>query len=128
MTNTFLLVMMMPNEHSCLHEEQIMGQSRAIERLGAEMNYKRERLDDLKQDNRRMEKKIDDIGTNLNKIIQQSDSKDGALNERLVRIETRQDEQEKATKNNRDEANKKIALGGLILAALMLILTFFRGG
>lgn len=120
--------MMMPNEHTCLHEEQIMGQSRTIERLGAEMKYKRERLDDLKQDNRRMEKKIDEISINLNKIIQKSDSKDSALNERLVRIETRQDEQEKATKNNRDEANKKIALGGFILAALMLILTFFRGG
>jgi len=117
----------MTPEHKCLHEEQLMGQSRAIERLGAELGYKKERLDDLKEDNRRMEEKIDEINSNLNNFIQQSDSKDSKLNERLVKIETRQDEQEKATKNNREEFNKKIGLGGLVLAILMLILTFYRG-
>ena len=120
------MVMMMENKHVCLHEEQIQHQSRIIERLDAELDYKKERLDDLKEDNRRMEQKIDNIGTNLNNFIQQSDSKDGTLNARLIKIETRQDEQEKTVKNNREESNRRIALGGFVLAVVMFILTYFR--
>lgn len=113
-------------EHNCLHEEQIQGQSRAIERLDAELGYKKERLDELKEDNHRMEMKIDKIGNKFDKFIRQSDLNDNDLDKRLIAIETRQDEQEKATKDNRDEFNKKIGLGGLILAILMFILTYFR--
>ena len=115
------------DNHKCLHEDQLSGQSRAIERLSAELDYKKERLDDLKEDNRRMEKKIDDIGTDLTNFINTSNSNDGVLDNRIVRIETRLDENEKATKDNRAEFNKKISVGGFVLAVLMFILTFYRG-
>ena len=62
--------------HECLHEEQIMGQSRTIERLDAELSYKKQRLDEIKEDNRRMEEKIDDIKEDLNELILKSKSDD----------------------------------------------------
>ena len=49
----------MVEEHVCLHEKQLQEQSVTIGKLDAEMAYKKEKLDDLKEDNRRMEKKID---------------------------------------------------------------------
>ena len=55
------------DNHSCLHEEQFLGQSRAIERLEAELNYKKEKLDDLKEDNHRMEQKLDDMNAAIEK-------------------------------------------------------------
>ena len=74
-------------EHTCIHEEQLQEQSVTIGKLSAEMTYKREKLDDLKEDNRRMEKKIDDLSKDISDFISQSDSKDSALNERLKTIE-----------------------------------------
>ena len=62
---------MTENTHSCLHEEQFLGQSRAIEKLNAEMTYKKEKLDDLKEDNRRMEEKIDKLTESVNDLVLQ---------------------------------------------------------
>lgn len=100
--------------HECLHEEQIMGQSRTIERLDAELGYKKQRLDEIKEDNRRMEEKIDDIKEDLNKLILKSKSDDDKIENRLTALETEQKVMEK-------ENNKKIAVIGVILA----ILTFY---
>lgn len=135
--------------HECLHEEQILGQSRKIERLGAELEYKKERLDELKEDNKRMESKLDDLSKDINNFINTSDAKDTKLDLRLTKIETRMEEQEKALKtaeekrkeyenkaekkrkeyqNNNDKAQQKnyqkltliFSLGMLIIAAITL--------
>jgi uncharacterized coiled-coil protein SlyX len=126
------LVMVM-TEHSCLHEEQIIGQSRAIERLDAELTYKKERLDDLKEDNRRMEKKIDTMNSSLNKFINKSDTKDSELNTRLTIIETRLDEQDKTIKANEQQSRDKymklagiVGVIGLIVAFMNFVLPWIR--
>ena len=126
--------------HECLHEEQILGQSRKIERLGAELEYKKERLDELKEDNKRMESKLDDLSKDINNFINTSDTKDTKLDLRLTKIETRMEEQEKALKTaeqKRKEYEKKanqksaqqyqrlamgISIGMLIIAALTYFL------
>ena len=105
----------------CLHEEQIQGQSRAIERLGAELEYKKERLDELKEDNKRMEKKLDDMNGNLSKFIAKSDKNDTKLDIRLTKIETKQAMQDKTTKDNREEVKLWIA----IVTVIFLALTFY---
>ena len=97
------MVIMMVNDHTCLHEEQIQSQSRIIERLGAELDYKKEKLDEIKENNRRMEEKIDKMNENLNDFINTSDSKDTKLDLRLTKIETRQEVLDKAQKDNRDD-------------------------
>lgn len=113
-------------EHTCIHEEQIQEQSVTIGKLSAEMNYKREKLDDLKEDNRRMEKKLDDLSKDISDFISQSDSKDSALNERLIKIETRQEVQDEATKKNRDDFKLWLAIITLIFGALTFYFNFMK--
>lgn len=116
-------------EH-CLHEEQIQGQSRAIERLDAELSYKKEKLDDLKQSNIRMEKKIDDLKDCVNQLVLISKTDDEKLDKRLTKIETRLDTQEKDAKENnkknRDDVNIKIAIVGVILVIIQIYLNYIR--
>lgn len=126
MMNMSLVMVMV--EHNCLHEDQLMGQSRAIERLNAELDYKKERLDELKESNKRMEDKIDNMNEKLGDFITKSDSKDYQLDNRLIKIETRLDEQEKATKKvhdfqkeNREKTNLKIAIVGVVVAIIAII-------
>lgn len=122
-----MLVNKMTNEpHKCLHEEQIMGQSRTIERLDAELGYKKERLDELKEDNKRMEKKIDEMSDNLNSFILTSDSKDTKLDLRLTKIETKQEVQDEETKKNRDDFKLWLAIITVIFGALTFYFNFMR--
>ena len=93
--------------HECLHEEQLIGQSRVIERLSAELDYKKERLDDLKEDNRRMEGKLDGIVSKLNDMEKTSDNKDAKIEKRLVALETRQAVLEEKMQESKDEDDKK---------------------
>lgn len=116
----------MAENHTCLHEDQIQEQSIAIGKLSAEMTYKKEKLDDLKEDNRRMEKKIDTLSKDINDFINESDSKDSALNERLIKIETRQEVQDEATKKNRDDFKLWLAIITLIFGALTFYFNFMK--
>lgn len=86
---------MTPNHTICIHEEQFIGQSRAIERLDAELLYKKQRLDELKEDNKRMDKKLDEIKNCVNKLILASKQDDDRLkdiintqNNRITALET----------------------------------------
>lgn len=119
-----LLVIKMTELHECLHEEQIQEQSIAISKLDAEMTYKKEKLEDLKEDNRRMESKIDDIKKDINALMIKSKSDDDKLDNRLTAIETRLDTQEKATKDNRDNTNLKIGIVGVILVVIQIAINF----
>ena len=123
--------------HDCIHEDKILGQSRAIERITAELNYKKERLDELKEDNQRMETKIDDIKDCINQLIVKSNSNDSALEARLLAIETKQADLEKKVdetkkdlekkidehkKDNEEETNRKYVRIGLIASGISLFI------
>ena len=112
--------------HECIHENQIIEQSKSIERLDAGMTYKKERLDDLKEDNRRMEKKIDDMSNSLSKFIAESNSEDGKLDNRLTAIETRLDEQDKRIKNNDQKSRDNYMKLGAVVAVMGLIVAFMN--
>ena len=101
-----------------------MGQSRAIERVNAELEFKKERLDELKEDNKRMENKIDKLGDKFDKFINKSDTKDTELNNRLIKIETKQEEQEKATKKNREDFKLWLAIVAIVFSAITLLKGF----
>lgn len=118
----------------CLHEEQFLGQSRAIEKLNAEMNYKKEKLDDLKKDNKRMEEKIDEIRVSLNELILKSKTDDDnlekrfalietELDKRIVALETEQKVLKEQEKNNRDSINLKIAVIGIVLTVITICIS-----
>ncbi len=112
-------------DHTCLHEDQLMGQSRAIERLSAELDYKKERLDDLKADNKRMEDKIDEINRNVNSMMNQSNENDTKLEIRLTAIETEQKNLKKQLdddkKDNNNRTNRYVAIVALGLTVLTII-------
>lgn len=118
--------MIMPEKHICHQEEQLIGQSRAIERLNAELKYKKERLDEIKEDNKRMEEKIDNLSKDITTFIQLSDKKDNELNTRLTTIETRLETQEQLTSDTRSDANLKIGALGVILVIVQLYFNFLR--
>lgn len=118
--------MTMVAEHNCLHEEQILNQSRKIERLDAELVYKKERLDELKEDNRRMERKIDKLSEDVTDFISASDTKDNELNNRLIKIETKQQVQDEMTKKNRDDFKLWLAIITVVFGAITIYNNFLR--
>lgn len=106
--------------HECLHEEKILGQSRAIERLDTELRYKKEKLDDLKTDNRRMEDKIDKLTESVNDLVLQSKTDDDKLELRLKAIETEQKVIKEMTENNRADTNLKFTRISIIFGAISI--------
>ena len=107
--------------HECLHEEQILNQSRIIERLDAELGYKKERLDEIKANNRRMEEKIDKLTESVNDLILQSKTDDDRLELRLKAIETEQKVIKEVQEKNRADANLRL----YIVIVAFTILTFY---
>ena len=114
------------NEYTCIHEEQIQGQSRAIERLDAELSYKKEKLDDIKIDNRRMEEKIDDIKECVNELILKSKTDDEVLDKRILALETRQQVQDDLIEKNRAENNLKLYVVIVVFAVLTFYFNFIH--
>lgn len=138
MMNTFPTVMTLTDSHTCLHEEQLNGQSRAIERLSAELDYKKERLDDLKEDNRRMEQKIDNLNTVMTDFVATSNRNDSKLEVRLTSIEEKQNQSDKKfekidkkfddlkEEHNKETTNKLTKYGLLISAISVAICILFN--
>ena len=118
---------MMMTEHECLHEEQLLGQSRAIERLDAELSYKKERLDEIKEDNRRMEDKIDDLKDCVNQLLVNSKQSDSELEARLIRIESDNKNLKQEIndiKEEKDRNDNKLYLKlGLLCSAITITVT-----
>ena len=108
--------------HECLHEEQILNQSKTIERLDAELSYKKERLDDLKEDNRRMETKIDDIKDCMNKLMLKSKTDDDQLQNRLTAIETEQKVIKEMQDKNRADTNLKLYFIVVIFTVVSVVI------
>lgn len=110
----------------CIYEEQILGQSRTIERLNAELEYKKEKLDGLREDNRRMEEKIDEIKDCVNELILKSKSDDDKLERRLIAIETEQKVIKEVTDKNRADNNLKLVAVTVVLALLTFYFNFIK--
>lgn len=78
-------------EHiECVHEEQIMEQSRAIERLETRANYKEKMIEDLSRNIEKMSKKIDNIDNCVNDLKLQSKADDFNIDNRVTQLETTQ--------------------------------------
>lgn len=109
------------NEYTCIHEKQIQGQSRKLERVEARLDYKDETLHE-------MNKKIEKLDENMSKVLEvinelkiQSKHDDKELELRLKAIETELEIQKQTLKNNQAQASLMIA----IVTVLFTILTFF---
>ena len=110
----------MQMNHECIHEEQLIGQSRAIERLDAELNYKKERLDDLKRDNEKIQDTLNQINKCVNKIVLASKRDD----DRLKTIIYEQDNRITALETTNSTLKWVIGIGFTGLASVVGLLTF----
>lgn len=106
------------------HEDLIQDQSRRLERVEAELSYKREKLDEIKEDNRRMETKIDDIKDCMNKIVLKSKTGDDQIQNEITAIKTRLDTNEKASETMFNKLAGYMAVMGIVLVVLDLFLKY----
>ena len=119
--------------HDCIHEDQLLGQSRKIAELETRSDYKEKQITDLNRKMDLMDRKIDKLIDGFNDLKMQSKQDDAKLELRLKTIETRLDEQEKAfneskekDKENRDRNNYYFGIIGIAVAILTFFFTFFR--
>ena len=113
----------MTSNHDCIHEDQFIGQSRAIERLDAELHYKKERLDELKKDNERMEKKLDEIKNCVNEIILASKRDDDRLKDFINNQNNRITALETTNKTLKWVIGLSVSVLGVCIAALGLLIS-----
>ena len=96
-----LLVMQMTNETlhietPCLqHEEQIQEIARKTAELEAKNGFKAQRINELIEDNRRIESKIDKLTENVNNIVVNSIKDDKDLKEDITKLKSKVEAQEK---------------------------------
>ena len=124
------------NETPCIaHEEQIQENSKKIAELEAKNGFKAQRINDLIEDNRRIEAKIDNLTDTVNKVMLNSIKDDNNLNQRVTTLETTiktqndtikqfEEKQRKQIDEDRSKMNLRFVGIGLGISALSLILAF----
>lgn len=96
------------NTETCLqHEEQIQELSRKTAELEAHASFKEQRINELIADNKRIESKIDNLTDTVNKVMLNSIKDDNDLNQRVLKLETKSDTQEKLLKDYEAKAKKQ---------------------
>lgn len=124
----------MSSDGICIHEGDFLDQSVNMERLATEMKHNKEKLDELKEDNRRMDGKLDDIKDCVNELIVKSKTDDDKLEKkfselrtdienRLVAIETEQKVLKEQSDINRDNTNLKISRITVIFTVICGVIT-----
>lgn len=78
----------MTAEYVCIREEQLGNQSRKIAELEARADYKDQRIEQIIQDQKRMEDKIDNITDVVADLKLQSLKDDKEIDKRVTSLET----------------------------------------
>lgn len=124
------------NNETCLqHEEQIQELARKTAELEAHASFKEKRMDELIEDNKRIESKIDNLTDTVNKVMLNSIKDDHDLKQRVLTLETKQDTQDqflkeyeekqrKQREEDRAKTNQYIAVIGIVLTAISLIIAY----
>ena len=81
--------MTMGAEYTCIHEEQIQGQSRKIEALETRADYKEDAIKELKDDMKELKKSMDSLDKTINDYIIKSIEDDNALKSYINSLENR---------------------------------------
>ena len=112
------------NNETCLqHEEQIQELARKTAELEAHANFKEQRIMEIIEDNKRIEGKIDNLTESVNKSILASVQGDSDLTQRVLKLETKSDTQEKLLKD-RQKQNLRIGYLGIGLTILTIVLSY----
>lgn len=76
-------------EYTCIHEEQIQGQSRKIEALETRADYKEDMIKELKDDMKELKHDMKDLKEDINDFLLKSVNDDGKLKETLNKQDNR---------------------------------------
>ena len=124
----------MPANGNCLKEEQLSNQSRKIAELEAKAEFKDKRIDDILEDNKRMEDKIDKLTDTVNQIMLKSVTGDNTLNTRLKSLEEAVKKMNEdnlsqrmtALESSRDTTYKLIGIAVVVLGCLEFVLKYVK--
>ena len=105
-----------PN-YICIKEDKLAE-------LDAEISFKQKRLNDIDHKIERMDEKIDKLNESINKLIVKSQQDDNLIERRLVAMETKLKENEKAVQENRNRFTMIISLITIFFTALTFIFNF----
>ena len=123
-------------ETPCLqHEEQIHEIARKTAELEAKNGFKAQRINELIEDNRRIESKIDKLTADINSVVVSSIQEDNGLKEEVTKLKTQIEAQdkyleklEKKQKQQRDDdrakTNQYLTVIGIGLGVLYFVLNF----
>ena len=119
-------------KYKCIHEELIQNHSLEITEIQSELNYKKEKLDDLKKQNEKMQDTLEEIKEDINKIMLKSKDGDTELNQRIIKLENENqtlqqeiNEIKTTQEKNTDRQYTKIALLISAIAIIVSIITHF---
>ena len=116
---------MTPAEYTCIHEDQIQGQSRKITELETRADYKDKRIDELYLKMEKMETKLDKLNENVNQLLLQSRQGDTDLELRLKAIETELALQKQTTTDNHNRVSSLLALVGVGLTIITILINVY---
>lgn len=92
--------------------------------LEAEVTFKQKRLDDIDRKIEKMDEKMDQLNESINKLIVKSQQDDNLIERRLVAMETKLHENEKAVQENRNRFTMIISIITIFFTALTFIFNF----
>ena len=95
------------NETPCNeHEQQIQKNSRQIAELQTRADYKDLRINELIENNKRIEAKLDNLADTMNNVVVNSIKDDNDLKNRVVQLETQYQTQNEVLEKYKEEARK----------------------
>lgn len=104
-------------KYICIKEDKLAE-------LEAEVTFKQKRLDDIDRKIEKMDEKMDQLNESINKLIVKSQQDDNLIERRLVAMETKLHENEKAVQENRNRFTMIISLITIFFTALTFIFNF----
>lgn len=119
------MITMPSPEYTCIHEEQIQGQSRKIAELETRADFKDKRIDELYVKMDKMEDKLDRLNENVNTLLLQSKQGDTDLELRLKAIETELALQKQTNIDNHNRISSLLALVGVGLTIITILINVY---
>lgn len=112
-------------KYTCIHEEQIHGQSRKITELETRADFKDKIIDELYVKMDKMENKLDKLNENVNTFLLQSKQGDTDLELRLKAIETELALQKQTSIDNHNRVSSLLALVGVGLTIITILINVY---
>ena len=84
------MMSMSPKEkpYVCIHEERFQDHEVKLERLEARADHKDDKINQIIEDNKRMEEKIDKITESIHRLELESAKDDSNINDRVTSLES----------------------------------------